>query len=73
MHKTKVLKCTEVIRQCCHIACSIERQKIRISCYCALCGNEKFKFIKEQEEGSLSKQGIRTPLKKIPLLGDIVF
>ena len=54
------------------IACSIERQKIRIY-YCALCGNKKFKFIKEQEEGSLSKQGIRTPLKKISLLGDIMF
>ena len=41
---------------------------------CAICGSKKSKFIKEQEvKGLLSNLGIRTPLSKIPLLGDIFF
>ena len=35
---------------------------------------KKWKFIKEQKEkGLLSNLGIRTPLNKIPLLGDVLF
>ena len=37
-----------------------------------LCGSKKSKFIKEQE-GLLSNLGLRTPLNKIPVLGDILF
>ena len=41
---------------------------------CAICGSEKSKFIKEQEAKPLSSNlGFRTPLNKIPVLGDIVF
>ena len=41
---------------------------------CALCGSKKSKFIKKLEaKGLLSNLGIRTPLNKIPLLGDIFF
>ena len=41
---------------------------------CAICDSKKSKFIKEQEaKGLLSNLGIRTPLHKIPLLGDIFF
>ena len=41
---------------------------------CAICSSKKSKFIKEQEaKGLLSNLGIRTPLNKIPLLGDILF
>ena len=41
---------------------------------CAVCGSKKSKFIKEQQtKGLLSNLGIRTPLNKIPLLGDISF
>ena len=41
---------------------------------CALCGIKKKRFVKEQEaEGLLSNFGIKTPLNKIPLLGDICF
>ena len=40
---------------------------------CAICGSKKSKFIKEQQaKGLLSNVGIRTPLSKIPLLGDIL-
>ena len=41
---------------------------------CAICGSKKSKFIKKQEaKGLLSNLGIRTPLSKIPLLGDVLF
>ena len=39
-----------------------------------ICGSKKSKFIKEQQaKGLLSNLGIRTPLNKIPLIGDILF
>ena len=41
---------------------------------CPICGSKKSKFIKEQEaKGLLSNLGLRTPLNKIPVLGDILF
>ena len=41
---------------------------------CAICGSKKSKFIKNEEaKGLLSSLGIRTPLNKIPLLGDVLF
>ena len=41
---------------------------------CAICGSKKSKFIKKQEaKGLLSNLGIRTPLSRIPLLGDVLF
>ena len=41
---------------------------------CAICGSKKSKFIKKQEaKGLLSSLGIRIPLSKVPLLGDVLF
>ena len=41
---------------------------------CAIRGSNKSKFIKEQQaKGLLSNLGLRTPLNKIPVLGDILF
>ena len=41
---------------------------------CAICGSKKSKFIEQQEaKGLLSNLGLRTPLNKIPVLGDILF
>ena len=48
--------------------------KTMILSKCAICGSKKSKFIKKQEaSGILSNVGIRTPLSKIPVLGDIFF
>ena len=48
--------------------------KTMILSKCAMCGSKKSKFIKQQEAKELlSKLGIKTPLSKIPLLGDILF
>ena len=41
---------------------------------CAICGSKKSRFIKNQEaKGLLSNLGVRAPLSKEPLLGDILF
>ena len=41
---------------------------------CEKCGSKKSRFIKNQEaKGLLSNLGIKTPLSKVPLLGDILF
>ena len=41
---------------------------------CTIYGSKNSKFIKEQQvKGLLSNLGIKTPLNKIPLLGDILF
>ena len=41
---------------------------------CAICNSKKLRFIKCQEaKGLLSNLGIRTPLSKVPILGDILF
>ena len=41
---------------------------------CDVCGNKKSRYIKEQEaKGLLSSLGLKTPLRKIPLLSDILF
>ena len=41
---------------------------------CAICNSKKSRFIKNQEAKELlSNLGIRTPLSKVPLLGDILF
>ena len=48
--------------------------KTMILSKCAICGSKISKFIKEQQaKGLLSNLGVRTPLNKIPLLGDILF
>ena len=38
---------------------------------CGICGIKKSRFIKNQEaKGLLSNLGIRTPLSKVPILGE---
>ena len=40
----------------------------------AICGSKNSRFIKNQEaKGLLSNFGVRTPLSKVPILGDILF
>ena len=44
-----------------------------LSSKCAICSSRKSRFMKGQEaEGLLSNLGIKTPLSKIPLLGDLL-
>ena len=40
---------------------------------CAVCSHKKSRFIKEQEaKGILNSLGLKIPLSKIPLIGDIL-
>ena len=48
--------------------------KAMILSTCARCGSKKSKFIKHQEaKRLLSNLGLKTPLNKIAVLGDILF
>ena len=48
--------------------------RIMVLSKCAICSSKKSRFIKNQEEkGLLSNWGIKTPLNKVPILGDILF
>ena len=51
-----------------------KNSRVILSSKCVVCGNKKSRYIKEQEaSGILSSAGIRTPLSKIHVLGDICF
>ena len=48
---------------------SNRQNRLMIQPNCAICGNKKSRFIKEQKPlGILSNLGIKTPLNKVPLL-----
>ena len=41
---------------------------------CAICGNKKSRFIKDQgAKGLLINLGVKTSLSKVPILADILF
>ena len=45
-----------------------------LSSKCAVCGNKKSRFMKEQEaKRILSSLGLKTQLIKIPFYGDVLF
>ena len=53
---------------------STSNGRVMILSKCAICGSKKSRFIKNQEaKGLLSKLGIKAPLCKVPILGDILF
>ena len=48
--------------------------RLMILSKCATCGSKKSRFTETQEaQGLLSNLGIRTPLNKVPILGDTLF
>ena len=52
----------------------IKNGRLVLSSECTICGNRKSRFVKEQEASRiLSSVSIRTPLSKIPVLGNIFF
>ena len=53
---------------------STSNGKFMILSQCAICGSRKSKSIKKQDpKGILSSLGIKIPLSKISLLGDVLF
>ena len=53
---------------------SASNGRVMILSKCTICGSKTSRFIKNQKaKGVLRKLGIKTPLSKIPILGDILF
>ena len=72
--KTYCLKCRKDTENIDPKISSTSNGKAMILSKCAICGSKKSRFIKNQEaKGLLSNIGIRTPLNKVPILGDILF
>ena len=40
---------------------------------CAIRGSKKSRFIRKQEASGFLSRGLKTPLSKIPLSGDVLF
>ena len=72
--KTYCLKCRKDTENIDPKISSTSNGKAMILSKCAICGSKKPRFIKNQEtKGLLSNLGVRTPLSKVPKIGDILF
>ena len=72
--KTYCLKCRKYTENIDPKISSTSNGKAVILSKCAICGNKKLRFIKNQEaKGLLNNLAIRTPLNKVPTLGNILF
>ena len=67
------LKCKKFTKNADPKVSSTSNDRLIILSKCAIHGSKKSKIIIQQEAGLLSKLGIKTPLSKIPILGDILF
>ena len=67
------LKCRKYTENINPQVSSTSNERAMMLSKCAICGSKISKFIKQQEaKGLLSELGIKTPLAKIPILGDIL-
>ena len=67
------LKCKKYTKNINPQVSSTSNGKLIILSKCAIYGSRKSKFINKQEaSGLLSKLGIKTPLSKVPVLGEIL-
>ena len=68
------LKCGKYTKNINPIVSETSNGKTMLLSKYAMCCSKKSRFIKEQEaSGILSNLGLKTPLSKVPLLGDILF
>ena len=68
------LKCKKYTKNINPQVSSTSNGKLMILSKCVICDSRKSKFIKKQDaKGILSSLGIKIPLSKIPLLGDVLF
>ena len=72
--KSYCLKCRKDTKNINPRVSKTNNNRTMILSKCAICGSKKSRFIKNQEaKGLLSNLGIRTPLSKVPILGNILF
>ena len=71
--KLYCLKCKKHTENINQKVSSTSNGKMMMLSKCAICGSRKSKFINKQEvKGLLHNLGIKTPLSKLPVLGDIL-
>ena len=72
--KSYCLKCRKNIENINSRVSKTSNGRTMLLSKCATCDSKKSRFIKNQEvKGILSNLGIRMPLSKVPILGDILF
>ena len=72
--KSYCLKCRKYTENINPKVSKTSKNRIMVSSRCAICGSKKSRFIDNQEaKVLLSNLGIKTPLNKVPILGDIWF
>ena len=72
--KSSCLKCRKNTENIDSKISKASNDKTMMSSKCAVCDSRKSRFIKNQEAKGLSSNlGLRTPLNKVPILGDILF
>ena len=72
--KSYCLKCRKDTENINPRVSKISNSRTMVLSKCAIRGSKKSRFIKNQEaERLLSNLGIKTPLSKVPILGDILF
>ena len=68
------LKCKKYTKNINPRVSSTSNGKLMKLSKCAICNSKKSEFINQPKaKGLLIKLGIKTPLSKVPLLGDILF
>ena len=72
--KSYCLKCKKDTRNINSSVSSTNNGRAMILSKCAICVSKKLRLIKIQSaKGLLSSLDLRTPLSKVPILGDILF
>ena len=72
--KSYCLKCKKDTENINPKVSKTSNNRIMVLSKCAICGSKKSRLTKNQEaRGLLSNLGIKTPLNKVPILGDILF
>ena len=72
--KSYCLKCRKNTENINPRVSKISNGRTMVLSKCAICGNKKSRFIKNQEaKGLLSNLGLRKPLRKVPKLVDMLF
>ena len=68
------LKCKKHTKNLDPQVSSTSNSKLFILSICAICKSKKSTFFNKQEaKGLLSNLGIKTPLRKVPILGEVLF
>ena len=72
--KSYCLKCRKVTENINPRIINTSSNRTIVLSKCAICGSKKSRFIKDQgAKWLLSNLGIKTPLSRLPILGDILF